>query len=220
MSIPAPFTLIYIPSFFMASGDAAVTVNKIRTSEFLFRAGIVGALIGWILFIFVALALYDLFKGVNKKHALLMLVLVLVSVPISFLNELNRIAALILLSGADFLSAFDPPHLNALVMVFLKLYGKGILIVETFWGLWLFPFGLLVFRSGFIPRILGVLLIPAGVAYLAVTFTYLLFPHYGDIVSKFATVLQFGELPIIFWLLIKGAKDQPLAEPAYAEPKS
>ena len=214
MSIPAPFTLIYIPSFFMGSGNAAATVDKIRTSEFLFRVGIVGALIGWILFIFVALALYDLFKGVNKKHALLMLTLVLVSVPISFLNELNRIAALVLLSGADFLSAFDPPHLNALVMVFLKLYGKGILIVETFWGLWLFPFGVLVFRSGFIPRILGVLLIPAGVAYVTVAFTYLLFPNYGDMVSKFATVLQFGELPIIFWLLIKGAKDQPLAEPA------
>ena len=214
MSIPAPFTLIYIPSFFMASGDAAATVNKIRTSEFLFRVGIVGALVGWILFIFVGLALYDLLKGVNQKHALLMLVLVLVSVPISFLNELNRIAALVLLSGADFLSAFDPPHLNAMVMLFLKLYGKGILIVETFWGLWLFPFGILVFRSGFIPRILGVLLIPAGFAYLAVVFTYLLFPHYGDIVSRFATVLQLGELPIIFWLLIKGSKDQPVAGPS------
>jgi hypothetical protein len=214
MSLPAPFTLIYIPNFFMASEDAAATANRIRTSEFLFRFGIVGALIGWTLFIFVALALYELLKRVDQKHALLMLVLVLVSVPICFLNELNRIAALILLSGADFLSAFDPPHLNALVMVFLKLYGKGILIVETFWGLWLFPFGILVFRSGFIPRILGVLLIPAGCAYLAVAFTYLLFPQYGDIVSPVATVLQFGELPIIFWLLIVGAKDQPLDAPA------
>ena len=163
---------------------------------------------------FVGLALYDLFKEVNRKHALYLLILVLVSVPISFLNELNQLAALILVSGADFLSVFDPRHLAALVMLFLKLYGKGILFVEIFWGLWLFPFGLLVFRSGFIPRILGVLLIPAGFAYLAVAFTYLLFPHYGDIVSKFATVLQFGELPIIFWLLIKGAKDQPLNAPA------
>lgn len=214
MSLPAPFTLIYIPSFFMASEDAAATANKIRTSEFLFRFGIVGALIGWTLFIFVGLALYDLLKGVNKKHALLMLVLVLVSVPISFLNELNRIAALILLSGADFLSAFDPPHLNALVMVFLKLYGKGILVVEIFWGLWLFPFGALVYKSGFLPRILGVLLIPAGCAYLAVVFTYLLFPHYGDVVSKVTSLLQLGELPIILWLSIMGAKDQPLDAPA------
>src|SRR5207302_8804817 len=106
------------------------------------------------------------------------------------------------------------PHLNAMGMLFLKLYGKGSLIVETFWVLWLFPFGILVFRSGFIPRILGVLLIPAGFAYLAVVFTYLLFPHYGDIVSRFATVLQLGELPIIFWLLIKGSKDQPVAGPS------
>src|SRR5438445_3809895 len=212
-SLPAPFSLLYIPSVFMVMGDATATANKIRTSPLLFRVGIVAELISATTFIFMGLAFYHLLKGVNKKHALLMLVLVLVSVPISFLNELNRIAALILLSGADFLSAFDPPHLNALVMVFLKLYGKGILIVETFWGLWLFPFGVLVFRSGFIPRILGVLLIPAGVAYVTVAFTYLLFPNYGDMVSKFATVLQFGELPIIFWLLIKGAKDQPLAEP-------
>lgn len=216
MSIPAPFTLIYIPSVFMASGDAVATANKIRASEFLFRVGIVGRLIGWTLFIFLGLALYDLFKGVNKKHALVMLVLVLVlvSVPICFLNELNQIAALILLSGANFLSAFDPSHLNALVMLFLKLYGNGILIVETFWGLWLFPFGVLVYRSGFLPRILGVFLIPAGCAYLAVTFTRLLFPRCGDIVSEVATVLQFGELPIILWLSIKGAKDQPLDAPA------
>ncbi|HYM78238.1 MAG TPA: DUF4386 domain-containing protein [Candidatus Dormibacteraeota bacterium] len=214
MSLPAPFTLIYIPSFFMSSGDPAAVANTIRTSEFLFRFGIVGALVGWTLFIFVGLALYDLFKGVDKKLALLMLVLVLVSVPISYLNELNRIAALVLLSGADFLSAFDPHHLNAMVLVFLKLYGKGILIVETFWGLWLFPFGALVYRSGFLPRILGVLLIPAGCAYLAVVFTYLLFPHYGDMVSKVASVLQFGELPIILWLSIMGAKDQPLDAPA------
>jgi len=104
--------------------------------------------------------------------------------------------------------------MNALLMVFLKLHGNGFLIAEIFWGLWLFPFGALVYKSGFLPRILGILLVPAGFAYLAVTVTHLLLPSYGDIVSRFATVLQFGELPIIFWLLIMGAKDQPLDAPA------
>jgi hypothetical protein len=214
MSIPAPFSLIDIPSVFIVPGDATATANKIRTSELLFGFGIVGELISTAIFIFVGLALYHLFKGVSKKHASLMLILVLMSVPISFLNELNRIAALILVSGANFLSALDPRQLNALVMVFFKLHENGILVVEIFWGLWLFPFGVLVSRSGFLPRILGVLLIPAGFAYRAVSVTYLLFPRYGDIVSELAMVLQFGELPIMLWLLIKGAKDHPLDAPA------
>jgi Domain of unknown function (DUF4386) len=210
MSIPAPLSLIYIPSVLTVWGDAAATAGKIKASELLFRFGIAGNLLGQTIFIFVGLALYDLFKGVNRTLSLVMLVLVLVSVPISLLNELNQFAALILLSGANFLSAFDPHQLNALLMVFLKLHGNGFLIAEIFWGLWLFPFGALVYKSGFLPRLLGVLLIPAGFAYLAVTVTHVLFPSYGDIVSRFATVLQLGELPIIFWLLIMGAKDQPL----------
>ena len=214
MSIPAPLSLIYIPSVLIVSGDAAATASKIKASELLFRFGIAGNLLGQTIFVFVGLALYDLFKGVNRRLSLVMLVLVLVSVPISFLNELNQFAALILLSGANFLSAFDPRQLNALLVVFLKLHGNGFLIAEIFWGLWLFPFGALVYKSGFLPRILGILLVPAGFAYLAVTVTHLLLPSYGDIVSRFATVLQFGELPIIFWLLIMGAKDQPLDAPA------
>lgn len=214
MSVPAPFSLIYIPSALIVSGDAAATANKIRSSELLFRFGIVSRLISWTLFIFVGLALYELFKGVNKRHASILLILVLVSVPISSLNELNQIAVLVLLSGANFLSAFDPRHLNALIMLFLKLHGEGFYLAEIFWGLWLFPFGALVFRSGFLPRILGVLLIPAGLAYLAVTFTHLLFPGYEHIVSEFANKLQLGELPILLWLLIIGAKDQPLDAPA------
>ena len=214
MSIPAPLSLIYIPSVLIVSGDAAATASKIKASELLYRFGIAGNLLGQTIFIFVGLALYDLFKGVNRKLSLVMLVLVLVSVPISLLNELNQFAALILLGGANFLSAFDSRQLNALLMVFLKLHGNGFLIAEIFWGLWLFPFGALVYKSGFLPRILGVLLVPAGFAYLAVTVTHLLFPSYGDIVSRFASVLQFGELPIIFWLLIKGANDQPLSAAA------
>jgi len=211
-SIFGVFSLVYIPSLFPASGDATATANKIRTSEFLFRGGIVGNLVGTTIFIFVALALYRLLKGVNKKHALWMLILILLSVPISFLNELNQIAALKLASGADFLSAFDQPQRDALVMAFLNFHNSGYLLAEVFWGLWLFPFGALVYRSGFLPRILGVLLMPAGCAYVAVVFTALLFPAYRHPVGRVAEVLQFGELPIIFWLLIMGAKDQPLED--------
>jgi len=214
MSIPGGFSLLYVPSVVIVSGDASATTHNIVASELLFRAGIVSGLIAQAGFIFVAMALYRLLKGVNKKQASLMVTLIVVSVPISFLNELNQIAALTLSKGANFLSAFEKPQLDALVMVFLSLYDHGNLVAQIFWGLWLIPFGVLVFKSGFLPRILGVLLIAACFGYLASSFTFLLLPAYGHIVSRFAMVLTLGELPIMLWLLIKGANDQPLEAPA------
>ncbi len=210
-SLPAPFSLLYIPSSFMVMGDATATANKIRASESLFRLGIVAELISATIFIFMGLAFYDLLKEINKKHALLMLTLVLISVPISYLNELNRVAALILSNGTHLSAALDQRQLDALAMAFFHLHGDGVLLAQIFWGLWLFPFGVLVYRSGFLPRILGILLIPAGLGYVATSFTSLLFPAYGDLVFHIAAVLGgLGEGSAMLWLLIKGAKDQPL----------
>lgn len=214
-SLPAPFSLLYIPSVFMVMGDATATANKIRSSELLFRTGIVAELISATIFIFMGLAFYDLLKGVNKKHALLMLTLVLISVPMSYLNELNRVAALMFSNGGHLSPVADQRQLDALVMAFLHLHGEGLNLAQIFWGLWLFPFGVLVYKSGFLPRILGILLIPAGVGYVAASLTVLLFPAYGDMVFNIAAVLGLlGEGTTMFWLLIKGAKNQPLAEPA------
>ena len=212
-SLPAPFSLLYIPSVFMVMGDATATANKIRASESLFRVGIVAELISATIFIFMGLAFYDLLKGINKRHALLMLTFVLISVPITYVNELNRVAALILSNGAHLSTAMDQRQLDVLVMAFFHLHGDGLLLAQIFWGLWLFPFGVLVYRSGFLPRILGVLLIPAGLGYVAASLTSLLLPTYGEIVFHVAAVLGLlGEGSTMFWLLIKGAKDQPLAE--------
>jgi hypothetical protein len=133
----------------------------------------------------------------------------LVSVPIVFVNVLNNIAALVLVSGADFLSVFEKPQLDALAYLFLRLHSQGITVASIFWGLWLFPFGMLVIRSGFIPRLLGILLMIAGVAYLASAFATLFLPQYAPLVSQIALPLEVGELPIIFWLLIWGAKTRP-----------
>jgi hypothetical protein len=212
-SIPAPFGLIYVPSKLIVSGDATATVNHVRGSETLLRFGIASELAGFIMFIFVVLALYRLFKGVNEKHALAMAILLLVSIPISLLNVLNDIAALILLSGADFLSVFETRQLDALAYVFVRLHGKGLVVAQIFWGLWLFPFGILVIRSGFIPRVLGYLLFIAGFGNVASSFTSLLPLPYPPVVDRFASVLTAAELPIIFWLLIWGAKPQPLDHP-------
>jgi hypothetical protein len=207
-SIPAPFCLIYVPGKLIVSGDATTTADHVRASETLFRLGIASELIGFIIFIFVVLALYRLFKGVNEKHALAMAILLLVSIPISLLNVLNEIAALILVSGAGFLSVFETRHLDALAYLFVRLHGQGFVVAQIFWGLWLFPFGILVIRSGFIPRVLGFLLFIAGFGYVASSFTSLL--PYAPFLDRFASVLTLGELPIIFWLLIWGAKDQSL----------
>jgi Domain of unknown function (DUF4386) len=211
-SIPAPFALIYVPSKLIVFGDATATANHVRASETFLRLGIASELTSFIIFIFVVLALYRLFKWVNEKQALAMAFLILVSIPISLLNVLNEIAALVLVSGANFLSVFEKGQLDALAYLFLRLHGQGFVVAQIFWGLWLFPFGILIIRSGFIPRFLGVLLFIAGSGYLASSFTSLVLPSYRHLVDQFTMVLTAGELPIIFWLLIRGAKDQPLDE--------
>jgi len=215
LAIPAPIGLMYVPSKLIVSGDATATADRIRASESLLRIGIASELFPQIIFIFLVLALYRLFKAVNETLAQQMVILgALVSVPIVFLNVLNEIAALILVSGADFLSVFDKNHLDALAYLFLRLHKQGIIVVSIFWGLWLFPFGMLVIRSGFIPRILGVLLMIAGFGYLVSSFTSLLLPQYEKLVGQFTMVLNFGELPIIFWLLIKGVNAEQLEKRA------
>ncbi|MBI1748878.1 MAG: DUF4386 domain-containing protein [Acidobacteria bacterium] len=212
--LPAPFVLLYIPGKLIVPGNATATAHNILASESLFRIGIAGELINAAFFLFVPLALYRLLKGVNKGQASLMVTLFAVSVPISFMNVLNSIAALMLVRGADFLSVFDQPQREALALLFLRMHSQGFVAAQIFWGLWLFPFGLLVYKSGFLPRILGVLLMINCFAYLADSFTSLLWPTYVHAVSQVTLAPKFGELAIILWLLIKGAKDQPLAAAA------
>ncbi len=206
ISIPGIFALLYVPSKLIVHGNATATATNIATHETLFRLGIVCQLSSQILFLWVALALYDLLKEVNRRHASLMFGLIAVSIPIALVNEVNSIAALILVRGADFLSVFEKPQRDALAMLFLNLHGYGFDIAAIFWGLWLFPLGLLVYRSGFIPRILGVLLMANCFTYVVNSYTSLLLPQYEDIVSRWMMPLTFGELLFMFWLLIIGAR--------------
>jgi hypothetical protein len=210
VSIPGAFALIYVPSKLIVHGNATATANNVAASETLFRLGIAGELIGQAGFIFVALALYDLLKGVNQRHASLMVTLIVVSIPIAFLNELNAIAALVLVRGADFLSIFEKPQRDALAMLFLNLHSHGFGVAEIFWGLWLFPLGLLVYRSRFLPRFLGVWLAIGGFAYVILSLTGVLFPQYQDKVFIISQPALFGELAFMLWLVIKGAKPPAL----------
>src|SRR5712675_1174909 len=200
------FAMGYVPDKIIVHANAAATASNLAAHETLFRIGIAGELIGQAAFIFVALALYNLLKGVNHRQASLMVTLIVVSIPIAFVNELNSIAALVLIRGADFLSIFGKPQRDALAMLFLNLHGQAFLVAEIFWGLWLFPLGLLVYRSGFLPRILGVLLVAKCFYFVAISLTSLLAPQYEDLVHRWTRPLHFGELIFMFWLLIMGAK--------------
>jgi Domain of unknown function (DUF4386) len=211
MALTAPFSLIYIPTKLIVRGDATATANNILTHETLFRLGIVADLFSAVIFICVGMALYRLLSSVDKTWARLMVALVLVSAAVGFLNALHNVAALILCRGGDFLAVFEKPQRDALAMLFLRLHGQGTFMNEIFWGLWLFPFGLLVMRSGFLPRILGVWLVLNCFAYLALSLTALLFPPYYDAAFRISMPVLFGELAITLWLLIKGAK-LPIAQ--------
>jgi hypothetical protein len=214
LTITGAFALTYVPSKLIVRGDATATVGNILASQSLFRLGIASEPIAAVIFILLVLALYRLLKAVNQQLASLMVILVLVQVPMACMNAVSSLAALMLARGADFLTAFDKPQRDALAMLFIRLHGQGNLVTEVFWGLWLFPLGLLVFRSGFLPRILGIWLVINGFAYLTNSFTGLLLPQHADAVSRITFPILLGEMAIMLWLLIMGAKPRPLDAPA------
>jgi hypothetical protein len=198
------FSYMFVNSRLIVPGDTATTINNIMASESLYVSGIVSWLISQTVFILLVYVLYKLLKPVNKNHAFLMVMFVLVSVPISFINELNKFAALLLLSGADYLTAFDVGQLQALVPLFLDLHEYGIHINSMFFGLWLLPLGYLVFKSGYIPRILGILLMIGWFGYMLEFFTFFLFPDFNAAINPVFTITGIGEFLLVLWLLIKG----------------
>jgi hypothetical protein len=199
---------------FTVPGDAAATAGNIAEAELTYRIGILISFSTLVLFIFLVAGLYKLFKDVDRSHALLMVLLASVGIAVALADVLIKFAPLVLLGEAGALSAFTKPQLDALVLGALRLQASGSAIVTGFWGLWLLPFGVLVIKSGFIPRILGFLLLIAGVGYLVTSVTSIALPAYQHIVSQVMMPIYFGEVPIIFWLLIKGAREQsPEAQP-------
>ncbi len=195
----AIFGILYVPSVLVVRGDAATTFRNIMASEWLFRTGTVSHLICQIMFVFLVLALYRLLETVNRNHAVLMAVLALLGVPIAFLSEANHLAVLRLLGSAGD-GAFSAAQLHAQAMMFLDMRANGILVAQVFWGLWLLPLGLLVFRAGFLPRLLGILLVIGGAGYMIDSGTRMLDPGLATI-SQFTFI---GELLFPVWLLIKG----------------
>jgi len=188
-------------------GDAAATAQKIMASEWQFRIGFLSDLLSAVLFLLTAWALYVLLKPVDQNLALLFLLLNLGGVAIQCFSDLNLYASLLLLSGADYLKVFQADQLQALAMLFLYLYKNGFVMAQLFYGAWLFPLGYLVFKSGFLPRILGIVLMIHCVAWLMTFLQSFLFPGYEAITYLSYPLGFIAEFGLTLWLLIKGVKD-------------
>lgn len=208
LAIVGGFGTMYVPLNITVAGDAAATVQNIIDSGWLYRLSIVSLLAGNVFFIFLALELYHLFKDVDSKQANLLVTLVTVSVPITFLSTLPLVAAEMVASGTNYLNVFDIGEQNAITLWSVNLFDQGILLSKIFWGLWLLPFGILVIKSKFIPKIFGILLVLNCVAYLITTVASLMEINLIDLFTyMLVPFLVMGEFAIMFWLLIKGVKE-------------
>lgn len=208
MGLFSAIGLVYFPSRFVVQGDAAATAAQIASAPLLYRLWTASDLTVGVFSIYLAMTLYQLFKDVDRNQARVLVAMVLVQVPMWFALTLIQLAPRVLLNGSSYWSVFDKPQLDALALGVLGLHARGVGALSAYWGLWLLPFGLLVYRSGFIPRLLGVFLIVAGSSYLVSAATFFVFPAYYRIVFWGAAPLYgLGEIGIIGWLLIKGARE-------------
>lgn len=209
-SVVGVVRLMYIPKRLFVYGNATATAANIGSHESLFRFGIVSGLVGAALWLFVPLALYRLLKGVDQTLAVLMVILgSLMQVPLFFVDIVTDAAALLFARAGGYLSVFDKPQRDAFARLFLDLHHQLDLANFVFAGLWLFPFGLLVYKSRFLPRFLGAWLMVACFAWVAFSFTGLLFPAYEDKAFSITQPVAFGEVATMLWLMIMGAKPQP-----------
>jgi hypothetical protein len=209
-----PLRLIYIPSKLFVEGNAAATVTNIAAHEWLFRFGIVSDLVCGVILVLLGMAFYRLFKGVDQNLAMLVVIFGgVMPALIIFVGVVSDAAALMVVRGGDLLSAFDTPQRDALAMLFLKLRDHQNTAAEILWGVWLLPLAVLVYKSRFLPRFLGVWLALGGLAYVILSFTGELLPQYQEKVFAYAQPAFLGELAIMLWLVIKGARPPADATP-------
>ena len=202
-----PLRLIYIPTKLFVHGNASATVDNIAAHEWLFRFGIVSELVDGVILILLVLAFYRLFKGVDQNLAVQVVIFGgVMPALLGFVGVVSDAAALMIVRGGDFLSAFDEPQRDTLAVLFLKLHEQQDTAAEMLWGVWLLPLALLVYRSRFLPRFLGVWLAFGGLAYVLLSLTGELLPQYQNTVFTYSQPAFFGELAIMLWLVIKGAR--------------
>jgi hypothetical protein len=202
------FSLAYVPSQITLSGDPRTAVDNIMASESLFRFGIAAFMMLQVAFLLLPLVLFRLMRPVGEAMATCMVAFAVVSVPIGLVSLSSRLDALSLVTDARYAAMLTPQQLQAEVLLPLGEYRSGLFITKLFWGLWLFPFGYLVFRSGFLPKILGILLMLGCVGYVVEVFGELLIPGYTEsVVARFVgKPAAVGEIGTCLWLLVIGAR--------------
>lgn len=209
-------SLAYVPGQIMVNGDGAQTLANLRASETLFRFGLVAGLTCQVLYILLPLSLYRLLKTVDEPKARLMAMLAIVSVPISFVAYSHKFDVLNLLGGTDALASFDAAQTDAQIMLALTSYSNTISLAGLFWGLWLLPFGYLVYKSGFLPKILGLFLMAGCFGYVIDLLASTLLPAAYDAagIARFISMPSaIGEIGIALWLLFIGVKKSHLNQP-------
>lgn len=209
-----PLRLMYIPEKLFVRGDAAATAGNITAHEWLFRFGIVSEVAGGVILICLTLAFYRLFKSVDRNLAVM--VVIFGGVMPGLLDLVGAALDSIVLTiahGAAFLSVFDKPQQDALALLFLKLGDEQTTAAEMLWGVWLLPLAALIYRSRFLPRLLGVWLAVNGFAYIALCLVGELLPQYQSAVFNYGQPAFFAELAVMLWLVVKGARP-PATSPA------
>lgn len=210
--ILGPLRLIYIPSKLFVSGNAAATVNNIAAHESLFRIGIATDLACAVILIFLTMSFYRLFKGVDQSLAVLVVIFGgVMPAVIDFVGVVSDLATVMVVHGANFLSVFSKPQQDALAMLFLHLRDHQNTAAEILWGVWLLPLAVLVYRSRFLPRFLGIWLVFNGIAYVVLSLTGVLLPQYYADVFNYGQPAFLGEIAIMLWLVIKGARPPAMA---------
>jgi hypothetical protein len=211
--LTGPFVLMYVPGKVFVSGDASATIENILAHETLYRAGIAVGIVSELVFVLTVLALYELLKGVGRRLAILMVVFILIDAPLAFLSVANQVATLTFANGADFLRVFDKPQRDAVAALLINFDNGGVVVSEVFWGLWLLPLALLVYRSRFLPRFVGVWLFINGLAYLLMSATGIFMPEQMHLVRNITMPALFGEVVLMLWLLIFGVRGPAVADP-------
>jgi hypothetical protein len=195
------FSLLYLPANLIVPNDPSTTLANITSNIGLYRAGIAGAFAIQLVQLFTAIALYRLFKPVNKGVASLIILFTVAAVPMAMINELSHITVLHFIENTGFASMFSPEQITQWTAFLLDLNADGIMIVSFFWGLWLLPMGYLVLQSGFFPKLLGWALIVAFACYVIDAFIWILVPQYT---LHLTDVLGWGEAIFPIWLLVRG----------------
>ena len=211
------FAHLYVRARVYVPGDAATTAVNVAADATLVRIGIVADLVQATFFLFVVLALSRLLQQGNKSLTRAMVIFVAVAVGITSLNMVHQLGALLVATDPSYASALGAAGSDALVLLLMDLQHYGYLIAQIFFGLWLFPLGLLAYRSGMFPRPLGVLLMFGTICYLLDVLLQFLAPELAAEISALILVpATIGEVWMLAYLLIRGVKTPLPAGPAFA----